>query len=350
MSFYNDKVSVITDSQENIHIITLKEGKILSYYFENGKIIMEERKLVDDALMEFDVCIDHKDCIHLIYQNEKYNLYLIKIQGNKIEKTLITEGPIPIIYNLNILVIDNALHIFYCILLDNKEGIYRMYHHYLEDDNWYTNIIDDIKISTVLNPINLIYDKGMIIVGYYDCIHSDEIFAKAFDVNEKKWTEKIQLTTSFSSKLYIDLLLVDRKLHLSYCEYYDGNLVVKYERFSFLDNGMIKDMEGGISNLDNCSYPTFVYFGDKIWLVWLQHEKVMSRYSLDNGENWSPVYLWQGTKNIEILRYKYLYSSKLKNIKLNFSFGKVYPDISFIGFGPLKNVVEVPLKKYQIKD
>ena len=111
MSFYNDKVSVITDSQENIHIITLKEGKILSYYFANGKIIMEERKLVDDALMEFDVCIDHKDCIHLIYQNEKYNLYLVKIKGKKIEKALITEGPIPIIYNLNILVIDNTLHI-----------------------------------------------------------------------------------------------------------------------------------------------------------------------------------------------------------------------------------------------
>ena len=104
-------------------------------------------------------------------------------------------------------------------------------------------------------------------------------------------------------------------------------------------------MEDFISNEGSPSHPTLIYFRNQLWLVWLELNKLFSRSSIDHGQTWGPIYMWNETRNIDFLRYKYITASNEENIQLDYSFGSIYPDIRFLGFGPTNKAVEVPLKK-----
>ena len=172
---------------------------------------------------------------------------------------------------------------------------------------------------------------------------TEEIYCNKFKLTGDKWTNQYQLTNNLSPKLYLDSLFIKDKLHLVYCEYQE-NLVVKYERYEYGNNFIKKEIEEELSNWENISWPTLIYFENKLWIIWAEYENIMSRYSLDNGENWSPIYLWKDSKYKDIFRYKYLTKNKVNNI-FNYSFGTIKPDIAFIGFGSLNNTIEIPLKK-----
>ena len=145
---------------------------------------------------------------------------------------------------------------------------------------------------------------------------------------------EIKLNLSIIQKLlYIDMLLIENKFHIVYC-IYDENLVVKYERFSY-DNEINHDNEEIISNVGNAMYPTLIYYEDKLWIVWIENENVMSRYSIDQGITWSPIYLWKDSKTKEIVRYKYISNTGNINNILDYSFGTIQPDIGFMGFAIL---------------
>ena len=260
------------------------------------------------------------------------------------ETIKLTGESIPEVYYLDIILNDKEPHIFYCILLPGIERKYRIYHHYFNGKDWITNIVDEIKTNKLLNPIKVIkYDKELVI-GYFDKYEEENICIKSFNLEQKEWGRKIQLTNNSMPMLYIDMLLIDEKLNLVYCQH-DGNMTVKYERFNYKNNIVQKEIEKVLSNEENPQYPTLIYFEKKLWITWIEYENVMSRYSDDNGSTWSPIYLWNESKYNDIVRYKYCNLLNIEDNILNHSFGRIYPDITFLGFGALDNTTEIPLKK-----
>ncbi|MBU5294751.1 hypothetical protein KQH90_12005 [Anaerosalibacter bizertensis] len=344
MAFYNEKVSIVRDKLKNIYMFYWEEGKIIYNYFNNmnGEII--ENKITTDALEEYDIAIGINGNIYLVYQNNYNHLFLATIFGEKIDSICLTVKPIPNVYNLTIALDEGEIHILYNILLEEKE--YRLYHHHYDKYDWYTNIIDEIKISEVLNFFNIEYYQDGIILIYYDSSQVENIYMKKYNKKDKKWLDKLQITKNLEDKLYIDTLLYDDILHLTYSQYIEKNLAIKYERFKILEDRIVMEKEKIMSNTENCSYPTFTYFEDKLWLSWIEYDNVLSRYSEYEGESWSSIYLWNISKRSDIVRYKYCeYPFKGTKKNFNYYFGKIYPEISFIGFGPLVDVVEIPLKK-----
>lgn len=342
MFFYNNLI-LIENSLGNLHLFTLDDGIIMEYYFENKKNRVDKIKRSEDVLIEYDVSIDCEDNIYIIYQDKNYNVILMIIKGEEVKKIILTEEPMPEIYNLDLKIIDGKPHIFYCVLLSDINKEYRIVHHCFNEKKWITYIVQDIRINQVLNPIKTLEYKEELILIYYDYKNTDEIYCNKFKLIDDKWNTQYQLTNNSSPKLYLDSLFIKDKLHLVYCEYQE-NLVVKYERYEYGNNFIKKEIEEELSNWENISWPTLIYFENKLWIIWAEYENIMSRYSLDNGENWSPIYLWKDSKYKDIFRYKYLTKNKVNNI-FNYSFGTIKPDIAFIGFGSLNNTIEIPLKK-----
>lgn len=345
MAYFNDKLLLISDSHENIDVFRLLKGKITRYHFNYETQKQYEKVIAKEVFLEYDGSIDENDTIYIICQDKSFDLILILLKKNKdMEVVKLTEEPIPEVYYLNIILDNDKPHIFYFILTSKIEKKYRIYHHYFTGGEWITNKVDEIKVRELLNPLKIFRADNEIILSYYNKIGDEQIYIKKFDLNKEKWEEKIRLTDDEKNKLYLDFVVGKDKIHLTYCQYEEGNLVVKYERYSY-DNVLLrKEVEEKISNIENPQDPTLIYYEDRLWIVWIEYENVMSRYSDDFGNTWSPIYLWKESKGKDIVRYKY---NKLNNegIILNYSFGKIDSDISFIGFGVLDNTIEIPLKK-----
>lgn len=346
MAFFNDNIPIITDSMKNIHMFQWNSGNIYSYYFNLANKQTDRRIIAENTLEEFDVTVDSEDNIYLVYQDQSFNLILLELKENRIKRTVITEEPLPVMYNLNIMMGGENIHIIYEVPLHDIENIYRICHQYKKEDKWITNIVDDIKVKKILNPIQLIKNKDTIMIGYYDLFNTEEeVCVKSFSLKEGKWDRKIQLTKDQKPKLYIDMIVLNEKIHLVYSEYYEGNLKIRYERFSLSENIANMEVREDISNIENCSHPTLVYFEDKLWVEWIEYDNITSRFSADEGDTWGSIYQWKESKGKEVVRYKYKRYFNTDRHILNFSFGKIYPEISFIGFGNLQNTAEIPLKK-----
>lgn len=133
-----------------------------------------------------------------------------------------------------------------------------------------------------------------------------------------------------------------------YSEFINENLAIKYGRYAYDSYSLTLDKEEILSNESNPTNPTLIIHNNILWVVWNESLGIYSRYSKDNGLTWSPIYLWKESKINDFVRYKYVDNGQNEEIKLNYSFGTLHPDIKFIGFGALENVEEMDLKKKKI--
>lgn len=345
MFFYNDLFILVEDSFNNIYMFQWKDRCINLFLFNYLTEEVKKQTIVKDASKEFDVSIDDSNNIYMVYQDINNNLILIILDGKSRERAKLTYKPGSIIYNLNILNDKDNIHIFYCIESEKSVGRYKIYHNLFDGENWLAENIGEINTFKILNPLQFIKKENSIFMVYYNYLDKKEIYLKCYNIKERIWEEEIKLTRSSRFKLYLDFIVIENKLNLVYSEETDGNFVIKYERFS-LENSVVKrEIEEIISNPENSSHPTIVYYGEKVWIIWLEYNNLLSRYSDDRGKSWSPIYLWKGFRNKNIIKYKYINNREKNNNILNSSFGEMYPEVSFIGFGPLDNVIEIPLKK-----
>jgi hypothetical protein len=335
----------VSDSLNNINLFKKSDKKIVKHYFNNITQTVSETIVAEEVYLEYDVSIDNEDYIYLLYQDMSFDLYLTLLKDNDMETIRLTGEPIPQVYYLNMISNGKEPHIFYFVLLSEAENRYRIYHHYYDGKDWLTNIVDEIVVRELLNPMKIIKNHKELIIAYYTKVEDEEIYIKSFDLNKEKWGEKTKLTTDGAHKLYLDIILRKDKLNLLYSQYEEGNLVVKYEKFNYKDGVVKKETEEVLSNPENPQYPTLIYHDEKLWAVWVEYENIMSRYSVDNGNTWSPIYLWNESKGNDIVRYKYCKAYQGEESILNYSFGTISPDITFIGFGNIDNTTEIPLKK-----
>ncbi len=89
---------------------------------------------------------------------------------------------------------------------------------------------------------------------------------------------------------------MEDKINLVYSQYYEGNLIIKYERFNYRDGKIDKEKEEILSNPEDAQEPILIYYEEKLWVVWLEYENILSRYSDDYGTTWSSIYLWDESK------------------------------------------------------
>ena len=325
MVFYNNRVSIADINGKEIYLIrNMKNELILNYYSINGDI--EESIVADNVLDEFDILI-YDDSIYLVYQDTEYNLNLSIIKGKDKTTHKLTTEEFPKILELNIIKHKDNISMVFLYPIHKTKDILQIEHNMLKDENWHNYLVDQVRVSQVLNPIKLINKEGTILIAYY---YENQICLKSFDENEEEWKESIVLTDNWE-KLYLDLIYDNDYLHLVYSEAMDGNYVIKYKMFKY-DISFIEIYEADISRKSNASNPTIIKNDHLLWIVWNESSRIYSRYSDDNGWTWSEIKSWDESFKNNIVRYKYTSNTKLNSRIIDYTFGTIYPDIKFIGF------------------
>lgn len=343
MTYFSDNLSLVADSLDNINLFMLSDRKIFQHYFQKELNSMNKKIIAEEVFLEYNTSIDDEDNIYLVYQNMSLDLILIILKGEKTQIIGLKDKLIGEVYYLDIIIHNHKPHIFYFQSLVASEKQYGLYHHYFNGVDWTTKIVDKINVDKILNPMRIINNGKELIVAYYDKIKDEQIYMKTFSLEKEEWEDKIQLTTGINSKLYVDILLKEDKLNLVYSQFKEGNLIIKYERFNYKNK--IVEKEKILSNIDNPQDPILIYYDEKLWIAWIEYDCVISRYSVDYGNTWSPMYLWNESKEEDIVKYKFYKMSKLGKNILNYSFGKINPDIRLIGFGSLDGAREMDIKK-----
>lgn len=348
MAFLNQCSCLITDSHGNIYNF-LWNGEDIEYiYFDKSLGKAEKKEAVKNVLSEFDAVIDRNDTIYILCQKKDGKVVLVTCNNNIWSENILRNDVDKKVFNFNI-TINNYINIFYNLPIDNKGKNFALYHHYNKNGHWRTYELDRMKVKNLLNSIGVISGNGKLTVGYYNLEEQyEQIFIKNFDEVKQQWGKSIKLTNSNVDKMYLDIIDTGRDdLNISYSEHMDGNLVIKVEKYKLNKNNPKKSNEKILSNLANCTYSTFVKYQNKLWNVWTEYEYVISSYSEDNGDTWSEPYVWNKSKEVDFLRYRF--STNERNInnkfKLNYSFGEKAPNIELIGFGPLKDTTEVKIKR-----
>ena len=114
MSYFNEKLLLVSDSFNNINLFRLLNGDIIRYHFNNESEDYYESFISKGVLLEYDGYIDEKDTIYMIHQDKALNLVLTLLRKDKeIETIRLTEGPIPEVYYLNLIMDNETPHIFY---------------------------------------------------------------------------------------------------------------------------------------------------------------------------------------------------------------------------------------------
>ncbi len=346
MPFYKQPGFIIQDSLGNLHNIVWSNGSIVLTCFDKTIGQNDKKILTNNATIEFDVISNPLDEMYVLWKNNDGSINLISNQEGEWKNSVFVEPNSFRILNLNITEIEGIMHIIYCLASNEDQNTYKICHHYLNEGNWEISEAGKIKTQQILNPLNIIEYSNKLILVYYDLINDvEQVFMKMFNSKNCEWEESIQLTNSPNKKLYMDILIIQDTFHLTYCEYDNRNFIVKYEKHKYIKENISKLLEKEISNPANCSYPTLIFYENKLWNVWTEFNYLVSRYSNNNSESWSPIYVWKNSKTTNFLRYKFMENAKcINDYKFNYSFARM-EDLSFIGFGSLEEAVETPIKK-----
>lgn len=343
MTFMTDKWTIAKFDLSNMILVRKSKDEIILEVIVGNQNNNSRKVLAKDVFEEYDLDIESPNHIYLIYQNREMHLMMITIKDKKIEEVKLTSKPISEVFNLYILEKNKGIHIFYQIKISEEKDNYMIEHHYYDGSKWKSYLVDEIIVNRALNPLSIISTEDKLIASYYSSGNSIEL--KEFNLNILEWGKAIKLVTTMNDKLYLDMIKIEKDIHLTYCEFIDGNLMIRYERLSYDDSEIRKDIKVDISNEGSPHNPTLIFYEDKLWITWVELDKIISRYSVDNGQNWGPIYMWNNSKTIDFIRYKYLDMIPEEGIRLNYSFGRIHPEVSFMGFGPTDKAIEVPIKK-----
>lgn len=344
MAFFTDKWTIAELDENNIVLVRKSKNNIILEKVVGDTSINSREIITKDILEEYDLGIGPKNSIYILYQNLEMHLILKIFKGKKTEEIKLTSEPISEIFELNILVKDKAIHIIYLIRSSSDTKEYRIHHHYYNGSSWNDSIVEEIKVEKVLNPIRVEeWDKG-ILLFYYNNDKSIEL--REFSSDKAEWSNKVSLIETGNNKLFLDVLKTDNIIHLCYGEFINDSLVIKYNKLSYTNGKYEKEEEHNISNEGSPSYPNIILFENNLWITWVELNKIMSRCSKDMGQQWEDtIYSWNGSKGIDFVRYKYIVINPRDNTMLKHSLGSIYPEVIFMGFGPLDNAEEIPVKK-----
>ena len=348
MTFYNDKWIITNMDTEEILLLRNSNSSIILDRIRKDTNISSKESIASGILEEYDCAIGSRGEFYIIYQSKEMDLILTVIDGEDRKTIKLTSEAIPEVIDLNIIVQDNMIHIVYFIKIEDKESKYRIYHNCYDGRDWSVFIVEEIIADKVLNPMKLIKDEKGLILTYYN--NDLEIELKEFKLEGLKWSSAFKLVKNPNEKLYLDMIKYKGNIHIVYCEFKEGNLVIKYEKFNYSNKGYESNIEKIISNEGSINNPTLIIYENNLWISWVELDKVMSRISEDYGKNWSEsIYSWNRSKAIDFVRYKYLSMDYDESRILDYSFGSIYPEMEFIGFGPVNNASETPIKNKPIK-
>ncbi len=340
MPFSSQKSIIGEDLNGNIYHIYEVDQTVKLIYFDKAEEEAKTFSLCEHSTGEFDAALDSQNTLYVLTAVSKGSLYLSVFHEGSLENHLLLDDSPSELLNITLLFLGETLHLFYGIVTDPK-GQIEIMHHILKDEDWETVRLGTVSVREVLHPFVVFTKDSQLYFTYYDTdATGDRVFLRLFREKEG-WSSPIPLIEDRSErKIFFDCLPEEQKtLHLVYGVWEEGNLSVQYER-GVLDqenHTFLSQKKERLTQNANASYPTLILEQNRLWVVWTEYRELFSVYSDDHGDSFSPVYLWDRSKEKPFLRYRFIENPSLteRPYRLNHTYGTVYPALSFLGFGDL---------------
>lgn len=353
MSLLKNNSYLLTDSLNNIYNILFKDNKLIVIIYNKTYGSNTEKILMNNCNEYFSATIDKKNNIYIVCQDLKENnIYLFSFNNGQWSELIVDEKEERKIYEPIIIQKGKDSHIFYLKKDNESINSYNFIHVSISDEIILSNKLFNMKTNGILIPYSMIkYKKGVLITYINSEEYYHNICLRYFDINSNEIMEEHIINNEEYEKYYLDSIIVnDSNLYITYCGKEYGNFKVICDYINLNKSIEKPDSRVILSNPSNCTYPTLVYDSGDIWVIWYEYQGVMSSIKSSDSRVFTGPYLWNKSKGKDILRYGFISNNNnmKKRYKLNYSFGIAPPDISFIGFGDLNDVQEIPLKKNSI--
>lgn len=322
--FYKDKIVVADRLNKELNLFRRIKNEIIRYTYAKNSTDFIQDRIVLDSLGEFDLNFSSEGLI-LVYNN-KNKLILRNLYTNKSHEI---EEFKRNIYELQLLILDEKIHIIY---LEKVEGDQASFYikHILVDENFNVEkqLVDKIKSSSFVSPIKAFISDDKIYISYYYLNH---ICIKSFDTSTNLWSASMILTDN-SNKLYLDLNIKDNRIHLVYSIFNEENFLVKYNRFKIDNDNFIMEKELDVSDYGNNTDPLIIIYEEKLWITWRDSNILVSKFSSDQGDSFSELIRWEESRLSHNVKYKYITENKKRKNIVDYVYGSFYPELRFMGF------------------
>lgn len=342
MAFYNTIQRIAKDSNDNIILFYNVKGDLFYRRFlqEHGwdkpqHVLSSVRQSnvnirVDEEDNIYGIISDNFNSIYYLFQEDKKTITakeLFKhneIIGKEIPKASLIKYP-------RIKKFNNNLLITYYTQSSEKHMWALCSHYYNSKSNEWQHLEKlPVRALPLVQPYGEFIYNGFPYLVYLSNINrKEELFIKKLLTDEED-NQLLQITDSNKQKLYLDYYLDGSTLLLTWSEFVNENLIVKFMRYDLHNNKRLNKIQN-LSSPSNCSYPSLIMVGDTLWCTWSQLNKVYSCYSRDSGKSWSkPKMKSEATE--KYIRFEYATNPiATQKYTLNQSFGITKP-LKFIGF------------------
>ncbi|MBP2031533.1 hypothetical protein J2Z42_000198 [Clostridium algifaecis] len=280
-------------SRENFYIIEQSSGNVWYFYYNEClgivyRIFKENLQsnyqlVTDTGTKNFSVVLFPDDTICVLYEDINGEINLTTCDGEtwseqKILKNIHRELFSPY---FKAVVIKNKLYIIYSIL--NKiTGISTLFHQTFDGKNNLSSpkIIDTVKFNYNV-PFNVYVLKNKkLFIMYQRLINNHQLGYKVFD--DKHWSKFYIIDKSIHPYKNYSIIIYNHRVHSLYIRSEKNNDKIIYTAGT---NANFKYTELA-ENQDIISC-TFFITHTQIWCSWIQHNKIFSSFSIDNGNSFS---------------------------------------------------------------
>ena len=293
MPFIREFNTLLYDSNNNVIYIDSNNGITFSLYDNSLNLI--SRKQIYKGISSFVTChfdIDSDDIIYGLLKSETNELQYVTIANkycikNNILKYNPYENTIKFPY---IKKTHDYISLFYYLIVRNTPHTCSLVHKYNNKGIWNEYIIDTINYD-VLSNFRIINTPSHVIAFYFKlCDSHEELFMRCFNLSENIWSLPYQLTFSGNPKMYLSVIKDNNDCyHITYSENILGQYhccyINGYTDFKKFTRSISKTFKECIA----CTFPTIIYYNDKLYIQWTEYNVLNSVKSSDNGKTWSRI-------------------------------------------------------------
>jgi len=298
----------------NFYIIKQSDGTTLSFSFNKDDGIIykffkeniwsEEYVLANEALKNFSAILLSDDSINVLYQDLKGTLILSKYDGEQWNEQEILTNEKNEIFNIyfKTVVNENKIQIIFSIF-NKKNNTATLFHHILDEKNTLSKpkVIDRIKYDYDIPFVLYSPDNKELFIMYQRFLNNHEIGYKSFNNDNEKWSDfKFIDRSKYLFKDY-SVIIFNESLHALYIkkeENIDSLNYVHGNHYNFKNTKLFKG-----KNIESCLI--FIIYG-QIWCFGIKNNKILSSFSIDNGNNFSTPPYEQSVNSLDIFKSIYI--------------------------------------------
>lgn len=334
MSFINNRSAIIRRRNKDMFYVYLTSDGLYYNYYDSNNNLVHKDKLINNLEMNsirYSFSLDEDDNIYCIISDKSLqileckNNYSIFSQKESITYNFKKFGlAFPYVKYIN----DNA-HVFYYVFNNSSNNTCALFHHYRHNNYWIENKIDFIN-HLVLDNFTVLWNESVPTIFYLKLVNGcEEVFASRFNLGTFCWSDPIQITNSSKNKIYLSVIRDSMNFyHLCFCEYVENGYAVKYINGYLNDNRFDVDASSYLSQPSTCMYPSLVKKDNKLFICWVDFNKLFTSYSENTGKTWSEPSIDEYSTGDDFVRSNF-YSNYKDDLSYNISY--VFSTLNEVG-------------------